>query len=282
MIAAATPIAIAQRNSAPVGFPAGGISGIASENEPMPVQLLSPDENERPDPGSEKSRQEHDAHHSSAEPHGLHHQKSPREGRSEEGTDGREATCGTHDDAGRLGRIVLEQVDGKNADAAAECYQRCLRAEHDPETEGRQRREDDAGELDRQDRARRLESLCRPVPARPRQEPDRQRNQQATESEERNRPPGGLGVESELAGKGSVHVVLHLGNTFEEEQCSHRYRNPDDRAEREQHHVAPASQKGCRIGGSEVCQIGHSVLGAGVKRLPGWPREPPPRTPLLI
>ena len=50
--AAVRPIAIAQRNSAPVGLPNGGMFGTASENVPKPVQLSSPMKISEPTPAA--------------------------------------------------------------------------------------------------------------------------------------------------------------------------------------------------------------------------------------
>ena len=96
------------------------------------------DEDERPHPGAQETWDENDAQHRAAEPGGLHQEERSDEGRAEERADRREASC-RPDHGNRLRRrVLLEQVNGEDAEPAADRDQRRLGPEHDPEAEGRQ------------------------------------------------------------------------------------------------------------------------------------------------
>ena len=101
-----------------------------------------------PDPGREQPGHEHDAHHRAAEPARLHHQERAGERRAEQRADRGEAPGGADHDARLVRRIALDQMDGEHPQAAADRDQRRLGAEHDPEAERGERRDDDPGKLD--------------------------------------------------------------------------------------------------------------------------------------
>ena len=79
--------------------------------------------------------------------------------------------------------------------------QRRLRAEHDPEAEGGERGEDDAGQVDRPDRAR-LEALRRLVPGGARQVADGEADEHPGHDEQRRGHH--IGAESKPSSPGSV------------------------------------------------------------------------------
>ena len=141
------------------------------------------------------------------------------------------------------GASRLTRWMARTPEAAADRDRRRLRAEDDPEAEGGERGSDDPGELDRRHGSGCLEPLRRLVPCRSRQVPDRERHEQAAQRKQRNRPPGGLALEAEVAGQGAVQILLQLGEAHEEEVRSRRHRHADERAEQEQHDVRAAPEK---------------------------------------
>ena len=205
--------------------------------------VVEPDENQRADAGSEQPGREHHSEHRAADPGHLHHQEGGRKRRAEERADRCEAPgCADHG-TGHLRRVALEQVNGEHSEAAADRDQRRLRAKDDAEAERGERGNDDPGELDRPYGSGCLKPLCRLVPSRSRQVLDCERHQQAAQRKQRNRPPGRLVLEAEVAGQRAEQILLQLGETLEKEVRGGRRRHSDDRAEREQHDVRAALQK---------------------------------------
>ncbi len=190
--AAATPIATAQRNSAPSGLSEGGDIRDCQGERPEAGPGVEADEDERSHPGGEQAGDEHDAQHRPAEPGGLHQQERPDERRAEQRADRGEASR-RPDHGHRLRRrVLLDEMHGEHAEAAADRDQRRLRPEHDAEAQGRQRRDHDAGQVDREHRAARLESFGRLVTGGAGEVANRQRDEQACERRPGKRPPDGL------------------------------------------------------------------------------------------
>ena len=74
---------------------------------------------------------------------------APDQRRPEQRADGREAAGDADHHAGRAGDVPPGQPHDEDAEPAADRDQRRLRAEHRAEAEGRKRRAEDAGQLDR-------------------------------------------------------------------------------------------------------------------------------------
>ncbi len=89
--AAAPPISIAQRNSAPSGVPNGRDVGDGERERAETGPVVEPDEDERADAGGEQTRDEHDSEHRAAESGHFHHEERSDDGRPEQRADGREA-----------------------------------------------------------------------------------------------------------------------------------------------------------------------------------------------
>ena len=86
------------------------------------------------------------------------------------------------------------------------------------------------GRLDRRNRAGRLESLRRLVPAGSGQIADRQADQQSARGKHRNRPPDRCRVEPEISGQRREEVLRCLGDTLQEEYATVGDRDAEDRA----------------------------------------------------
>ena len=151
--AARTPIAIAQRNSAPVGLPRGGDVGDGERERPESGPVVEPDVDERADAGSEQARDEHDAHQRAAEPAASIRRKAPASGEPSSVAMAAKLPAAPITTARHLGCVSLDQVHGEHAMPASDRDQRRLGAEHDAEAESGERGEDDAGEVDRPDGA---------------------------------------------------------------------------------------------------------------------------------
>ena len=131
-----------------------------------------------------------------------------------------------------------DEVDQQDGEACAHRHERRLRAEHRPGHQGGECGDDDPWKIDRGVPAPRLEAEDRDVPSGPRQVDDRQRDDHSTDDQQRDRPPHRRADESDLFRKGRVQPLLSECDPFEEEVGDERDRNPDDRPEEQQDHVA--------------------------------------------
>ena len=168
--AAATPMASAQANSAPLGWAKGGRFGTASEKSPTPVRRADADEDQGADAGGQQPGEQHQRGRGPAEPDRLHEQERSEQRGAQQGGDGREAARAA-DDRQRLGGgVALDEPDDQRRDPAAQGDERRLRADDGAEAERRQRGEEDAGQLDGRRRRPGLEPVgrasARPVPGR--------------------------------------------------------------------------------------------------------------------
>ena len=148
--AAATPIAIAQPNSAPVGWLKPGMPGRASENVPSPVRLSRPMKMSEPIPAASSPGSSTTPSIGPPSPDASISKNAPVRGDPSSVLTAAKAPGDTQH-PGRLVRHIAPpgQPDDQGGQPAAERDQRHLRAEHGAEDQRRQRRQDDAGQLDR-------------------------------------------------------------------------------------------------------------------------------------
>ncbi len=119
----------------------GDVEDRQSRTSQKPVQESRPTKMSAPTPAPRRPRDENDAQHRAAESGGLHQEERPDQRRTEERTDRREASCRPdHGNRLRRHRVLLEQVNGEDAEPAADRDQRRLQARARPhaEAEGRQ------------------------------------------------------------------------------------------------------------------------------------------------
>ena len=133
---------------------------------------------------------------------------------------------------------------GQHGQAAAQGDQWHLGAEHGAEDQGRQRREDDPGKLNRGRRAMHGETARRRGPASPRQVLDGQAGQHATHSQHWQRPPHRFGGETEPVRKVGEDLLLQIADERQEAVGRGGDRHAQDRRQDQQPEVAPAAQQG--------------------------------------
>ena len=91
----------------------------------------------------------------------LHQQERTDDRRAEQRRDRGEAAGDADDHRRHRRRVLLEQVDREDAEAAADRDERSLGTEDDAEAQRGERGEDDAGQLDRRDRTGGVEAVGR-------------------------------------------------------------------------------------------------------------------------
>ena len=237
------PIAIAQRNSAPVGVLAGGMLGTESENVPKPGPGVEPDEDERTHAGRDQARDQDHAQQGTAQAGHFHQEEGADDRRTEQGRDRGEAPGHPEDHDRHRRRVPLEKMDRQDTETAADRDQGRLRAEHDPEAQGHEGGQHDPGKLDRRDRPAGLETVGRRVAASSGEVLDRERNEEPAECEERSGPPGRRAVEAEVVRQRREDVLLRLGDQLQEEVRRGCDRDTDDRAQHEQPDIAVALEQ---------------------------------------
>ena len=230
---------IAQRNSDPVGEPTWGSGPTLKENVPNPVRLSRPTKIRAPTPAESKSGDQHQLHHRAAQPRHLHEKEGADDGRAQERGDGGEAPGDTDHDHGHRRRVPLEQVDREDAEAAPDCDQRRLRAQHRAEAQRGEGRRDDAEELDGLHRPAGFEALRGLVAPGSGQEANGQSDEQPAQGQPGQRPPQRLSVEPEAVREIDEDLVLELGDGVQEEVGNGRHGDADDGPQEEQDDVAP-------------------------------------------
>ena len=238
-----TPITIAHRNSDTRGLPAGGMSGIASEKVPKPVQLSSPMKINEPIPAA--SSPGASTTPSIAPPIPATSIIRNAAGRGEP----RSVLI-----AAKLPAAPITTLAISGASRLTRWTARtprplpiAIRGASGPRTTPRLRVANEAMTIPGSsiggtgpDALNPSAGLCPAVPGRCRIV---SRHQQAAQRKQRNRPPGRLAFEAEVAGQGAEQIVLQLGETLEKEVRGRRHRHTDDRAEHEQHDVRAAPEK---------------------------------------
>ncbi len=255
MNGATSPIAIAQPNIASVSGPGCGRSGTISENVPRPVMLSRPRKISDPMPAASSPGTSTTPEHRPAEPGRLEQQERAQERRSEQRADRGEAP-GRGDHGGRLrGRVARREADGERAEPAADRDQRRLRAEHRAERERGERGEEDPRQLDRGQRAARVEAVGGRVAAGARQVADRQRHEQPRQREQRQRPPDRRRIEPERVRQVVEQQRLQLRDQLEEPVRDGGDRDADQRRQHEQLHIGAGAQQRDRIGSGRARRI---------------------------
>ena len=143
---------------------------------------------------------------------------------------------GTGAPPGRLG--------GQHRQAAAERDERHLGANHGAEGQRRQRRADDAGQLDRGRRGMHGETGRRRRPAVTRQVPDRQGGQHSADHQHRQRPPGWRGAVTEPVRQMGEQFLLQVADQGQEAPGGRGDRHAKDRRHDQQPDVGAAAQHG--------------------------------------
>ena len=165
----------------------------------------------------------------------------------------------------------------QNTETASDGDQRCLRTQHNTETQGGERGRDDAEQLDGLYRSAGLETLRGLMAARSRQVANGQSDQYPTEGHPWQRPPERLTVEPEAPWEVSEDLRLKFRHRVQEEVRHRGHRNTDDGPEHKEDEVAPGSDDISRIGGGCWIRrsggVGHSrnlgrLVGTRVAR---WP-----------
>ena len=207
-------------------------------------------QHERPDAGSKHARDQHHGQPRPAQTRRLDHDDRGDQRRLEDHREGGERTGGCHHGRQLLGRILSDPTYDEDPQAAAERYERCLRPEHDPESYARNRRQEDARQLNRLGHAG-LEPLGRYVTSLTREPHDRDRDQRPGDREHGNRPPERSAVVVPDPVRELVpHTHLDLMDQLEEAPRGDGRHQADDGREHEQADKRPAPHDGRHIWGS--------------------------------
>ena len=226
--AEARPMTMAQRNSDPVGDPTCGMGPTFSEKVPNPVRLSSPTKIKAPTPAESKPGKQHQLHHRTAQPGHLHEEEGADDGRAQQRGDGGEAPGDTDHHHRHRWCVPLEQVYRENAETAPDRDQGCFRTQHGAEAQRGEGRGDNAEELDGRHRPSGLESLRGLVAPGSGEVANGQSDEKPAQRQPRQRPPQRLAVESEAVRKVGEDLLLHPGDSLQEEIGDGSHRDADD------------------------------------------------------
>ena len=141
------PTGTAQSRVARVGSTPGGTVVSASEKVPRPVQLSRPRKTRAPMPEASRPGQRDEAEGRPGDAGRLHDEERAEQGRAEQGADRGEAAGRRHDRQRHRRGVLLDQAHGERREAAADGDERRLGAEHRTQAQGRERGQDDAGQV---------------------------------------------------------------------------------------------------------------------------------------
>ena len=253
------------------GWSNGGRFGTARENSPDAGRGAEPDEHERTDAGGQQPREQDQRGHGAAEADRLHEQERAQQRVAEQRRHRGEAPR-RPDHRQRLApaRRVLRQLHEQRGDAAAEGDERRFGTDDGAQTERRQRRQQDAGQLDALRRGAGLEPVGRRVAAAAGQVADRGADDEAGHHQREHRPPGRLAVEAQAVGQVGEHPLLEVVDQREEVVRADGDRHPDHRGEDQEHDVAAGAQHRERIGG----HVGRHLISHGQTAPPAAARRP--------
>ena len=145
------------------------------------------------------------------------------------------------------GHVTPGQLDRQHRQAAAQGDHRSLRPDHRTQPQAGQRRQENAGQLDRSRHAARLEAIGRRVASPPGQVLNHGPNQHPRHCQGQQRPPGWLAVKSQPFGQIGEYPRLQVGDQLEEPVDQEGDRDPQDRGHDQQHRVLPGPQDSERI-----------------------------------
>ena len=217
---------------------------VGVETRPRPQA----DQHERPDAGSKHARDQDHGQPRPAQTRRLDHDDRGDQRRLEDHREGGERTGGCHHGRQLLRRILSDPTYDEDPQAAAERYERCLRPEHNAESDASNRRQEDARQLNRLGHAG-LEPLGRYVTSLTREPHDRDRDQRPGDREHGNRPPERSAVVVPDPVRELVpHTHLDLMDQLEEAPRGDGRHQADDGREQEQADKRLAPQEGRHIG----------------------------------
>ena len=245
---AVSPNAIAQPNIASVGRSNGGSPGTASENVPNPVSSSRPRKISEPTPAASRPGTSTTPSIGPPSPAASRSRNAPMIGEPRSELIAAKLPAAAITVAAWSGASRDGQVHGQHAEPAPDQDQRRLRPEHDAEAQRREGGEQHARKLRGRERPRHLEPVRRRVSSGPRQVADRQRDQQAGQREQRQRPPGRRRVEPESLRQVGEQPLLQPRDEFEETVGDRRDGDADEGREHQQLHVATRSEQHERVG----------------------------------
>ena len=166
------------------------------------------------------------------------------------------------------GAVLLDQVDGQDAEPAPDGDQGRLGSEHHTEAERGKGRRNDSEQVHGRHGPAGLEALRGLVPSGSGQVADGQSHQKPAQGEPGQRPPQWLSVESQLSGKVAEDLLLDLGDRLQEEVGNGRERDADDTAEDEERQIALGPKELCGVERTRTrrrrCGVCRHVSGASV------------------
>ena len=198
----------------------------------QPGERPHPERDQRSDPGGEHSGKEHDRQPRPADRGRLDQDHSRDQRRGEHERQRGEAPSPRDQRQHRRFDLSASQANRQHRQTRTERQQRPLGAEHEPEAEPGEAREDDTRQIDRVREPARAKTLGRHVASVTRQTRDRQRNDQSADPEHRERPPQRRALlVSERVRKMLEQFLLELENQL---QVAPR-RQRDDHADQRRH-----------------------------------------------
>ena len=252
MTAPASPSAIVQPISSQVMCVNGASCGGTSEYALVlsPLQCAIPMNTSEPIPAEISPGMRMRGSIGPPETARLDHENGRDDGRTEDHRYRGEAPRRRHDHEQLRRRVALRELHRYDGEPGADRDQRRLGAEHDAETERRQRGERDAGQHVRIVAADHLQSVRGHVTAVAGKAHDREGDGQPGEAQHDQVPPRRHRRVAHVGRQIGEHPDLDAMHQLQEAPTRERDDHPDDRREHEQHHevAAPQYRRGIRPG----------------------------------